>query len=185
MLPTPLHPAVVHFPIVLALVLPFVLAGAWFAIRRYGVAPARVWLVAVAFSTALFLATWTAVRTGQAQEEKVEDAIGGERVLHSHEEAAERLFLAAGLLLVITPLGLMAGLVGRLGRGAAGIASLAAIAVMVPVGKSGGELVYRHGAARAYAASTGRLPAQATSTTEGTERNRSARLRERDEDERR
>jgi len=180
MLPTPLHPAVVHFPIVLALLLPLVVAGVWFAIRRYGVSPARVWLVAIAFSTALFLATWTAIRTGEAQEDTVEDVISGERVLHAHEEAAERLFIAAGLLLVLTPLGLLRGRAGSVARGATALASLAAVAVMVPVGRSGGELVYRHGAAQAYVATTARTGAERAPAASESERSRNGGVRERE-----
>jgi uncharacterized membrane protein len=181
MLPTPLHPAVVHFPIVLALLLPLVLAGAWIAIHRYKASPARAWFVAVAFSTALFLATWTSIRTGQAQEDTVEDVIGGGRVLHAHEEAAERLFVAAGLLLVLTPLGLLRGRAGQIGRGATALASLVAVAVMVPVGRSGGELVYRHGAAQAYVAVEG--GAGARNEQARRERSRASRAGDREGDE--
>lgn len=180
MLPNPLHPAVVHFPIVLALLLPLVVGGAWFAIRRYGVSPARVWLVAIACSTSLFLATWTSVRTGEAQEDTVEDAIAGEGALHAHEEAAERLFFAAGLLLVLTPLGLLRGRAGRMARGATALASLAAVAVMVPVGKTGGELVYRHGAAQAYVATAVAPGADRAPAARESEHVRNTRVRERE-----
>jgi uncharacterized membrane protein len=181
MLPSPLHPAVVHFPIVLALLLPFVLAGGWFAIHRYKVSPTRAWFVAVAFSAALFLATWASVRTGQAQEDTVEDAVGGGRVMHEHEEAAERLFLAAGLLLVLTPLGLLSGRAGQIGRGATALASLVAVAAMVPVGRSGGDLVYRHGAAQAYVATVGAASGSTERTPSQRERNRGSHEREGDE----
>ena len=46
MLPDPLHPAVVHFPIVLMVLLPFVAASALWAIRR-GARPVRAWAVPV------------------------------------------------------------------------------------------------------------------------------------------
>jgi len=42
MLPNPLHPAVVHFPIVLALLLPIFAIGALWTIRR-GARPRRAW----------------------------------------------------------------------------------------------------------------------------------------------
>jgi uncharacterized membrane protein len=148
MLPDPLHPAVVHFPVVLMFLLPLVAAGAWWAIRR-GTAPSRAWLFPVAGAAALALSSWVAVETGEAEEERVEDVVTEQR-LHQHEEGAERfLGLSAGLL-VLTAAGLMRGGVGRVARGAATLGAVALIAVGAQVGHSGGNLVYRYGAASAY-----------------------------------
>ena len=47
MLPNPLHPAVVHFPIVLAVLMPLFVIGALWAIRR-GAAPLRAWSLPLA-----------------------------------------------------------------------------------------------------------------------------------------
>src|SRR5512134_3400045 len=52
MLPDPLHPAVVHFPIVLMILLPLAAAGALWAIRR-GVGPAKAWTIPLAAAAAL------------------------------------------------------------------------------------------------------------------------------------
>src|SRR6185437_512774 len=52
MLPNPLHPAVVHFPVVLAFLLPLFVGGAIWAIRR-GANPRRAWLVPLAGSAGL------------------------------------------------------------------------------------------------------------------------------------
>lgn len=49
MLPNPLHPAVVHFPIVLAVLLPLFVIGALWAIRR-GAAPLRAWSLPLAMA---------------------------------------------------------------------------------------------------------------------------------------
>jgi hypothetical protein len=109
MLPNPPHPAVVHFPVVLAVLLPFCAAGALWAIRR-GTTPRRAWVIPVALSLALAGSAWVAVETGEAQDERVErvERVVAERLLEAHEEAAE-LFLAlsGGLTLLV-----VAGLVG-------------------------------------------------------------------------
>ena len=149
MLPDPLHPAVVHFPIVLMLLLPLLAAGALWFIHR-GAGPARAWGIPVLAAAALSLSSWVAVETGEREEETVEPVVA-ESSLHDHEEAAERFLLLSGALLVLAATGLARGVVGRLARlgttaGAIGLAALGA-----QVGHSGGNLVYRDGAASAYA----------------------------------
>ncbi|HEU0077184.1 MAG TPA: hypothetical protein VFQ76_06020, partial [Longimicrobiaceae bacterium] len=114
MLPDPLHPAVVHFPIVLMILLPFFALGALWAIRRgsrRGSRPRMAWALPLAVSAALAASALAAVRTGEAQEEKVEDVVG-ERALHEHEEAAERFQILAGVLLLVAATGLAGGRVG-------------------------------------------------------------------------
>jgi len=149
MIPEPLHPAVVHFPIVLALLLPVAVGTGMLFIRR-GARARPVWSLMVALSALLFAAAYVSVRTGQAQEETVEDALASERPLHEHEEAAERFLILSGILLVLSPIGLLAGRAGTAGRTAVAVGSVALAVAIWPVGESGGDLVYEHGAAQAY-----------------------------------
>ncbi len=96
MLPNPLHPALVHFPIVLVMLLPIAAAVALWTIHR-GTRPTRAWLVPLAFAAALSASAWLAVETGEQQEEKVEDVVG-EAAMDTHAEGAERfLFLSLGV----------------------------------------------------------------------------------------
>jgi uncharacterized membrane protein len=148
MLPDPLHPAVVHFPIVLMVLFPFVAAGALLAIRR-GARPARAWAVTVAAATALTLSSWVAVETGEGEEEKVEPVVAVSS-LKRHEVGAERFLLLSGVLLVITSAGLLRGAPGRAARLGATAGALGLVALGAQVGHSGGNLVYRDGAASAY-----------------------------------
>ena len=148
MLPDPLHPAVVHFPIVLMVLLPLVAAGAIWAIRR-GARPAVAWSAPLLTAAALALSTWVAVETGEREEEKVENVVA-EAAIHGHEEAGERFLALSGVLLVVTAAGLLRGVPGSAARlvafvGAFGLAGLGA-----QVGHTGGNLVYRDGAASAY-----------------------------------
>lgn len=153
MLPDPLHPAIVHFPVVLAVLVPlFAVAAAW-AIRS-GRMPRRLWAGVAVAQLLLIASAWVALETGQDQEETVERVVA-ERHIEAHEEAAERFLWLAGGATVVVLAGLLAGPRGEIARWAACAATAAALAAVVPVGHSGGELVYRHGAASAYASAAG------------------------------
>jgi hypothetical protein len=148
MIPDPLHPAVVHFPIVLMFLVPLVMLGALVAIRR-GAAPRRVWSFAVAAAAVFSLSSWVAVQTGESEEDRVEDAVS-HAALEAHEEPAERFVLLTGVLAVVALGGFAGGVVGRAARAVALIGSLGVLGAGVQVGHTGGELAYRHGAAAAY-----------------------------------
>jgi len=57
----------------------------------------------------------------------------------------------SGVLLVVTGAGLVSGVVGRSARLAATVGAAALIVAVVRVGHTGGQLVYQHNAASAYA----------------------------------
>ncbi|MEZ4588092.1 MAG: hypothetical protein R2909_17075 [Gemmatimonadales bacterium] len=99
-----------------------------------------------------------------------------ESALESHEERGEAFLLASVAVLALTSLGLAKGRVGELGRGISVLAAVALIPLGALVGHSGGNLVYRHGAASAYATTRGPVAV-------GAERGRSGdREVERDDD---
>lgn len=153
MLPDPLHPAIVHFPVVLAVLIPLVALGALWAIRQ-GARPMRAWGVTTAVAAALALSAWVAVETGEPQAERVEDVVGEARV-DKHAEAGETLmFMSAGLLVVIG-LGLMPGAKGRVARYVGTAGTLAVVGMAAYVGHSGGQLVYKYNAGSAYASAGG------------------------------
>ena len=148
MLPNPIHPAIVHLPIALTLLLPLIVGAAWLLARR-GFPIRSAWVGVVAGVALLSGSAWLAVETGEQQEERVEKVVS-EGALESHEERANLfLGLAAGTL-VLSLAGLASGRVGKYGRIAAAAASLALVPAGYFVGHTGGELVYRHGAAQAY-----------------------------------
>jgi uncharacterized membrane protein len=149
MLPDPLHPAIVHFPLVLASLLPFFALGATWAIRR-GARPRRAWSIPLALAAALAGSSWVAVESGEAQDERVERVVP-ERFLSAHEAAAETFLAGSTALALIAASGLIGGVAGRAARAAAVVGSLALVVGAALVGHSGGQLVYRYGAASAYA----------------------------------
>jgi hypothetical protein len=153
MLPAPLHPAIVHFPVVLAFLLPLFAGGALWAIRR-GARPLRAWAIPLAVAAGLAASVWAAVETGAAQAEVVQSVVP-DRPLDTHEEAAELFLTLSGVLLLVTGAGLAPGLLGRSARLLATAGAVALVAGAARVGHTGGELVYRYGAAAAYSPDSG------------------------------
>ncbi len=179
MLPDPLHPALVHFPIVFMALLPLAAIGALWAIRR-GTAPRKAWAFPLVLSAALTLSAWASVQTGEAQEERVEDVVG-EANLGTHEEAADRFLLLSLGVLGISAVGMAKGKLGDVARGTGLAAALALTVAGYQVGHSGGALVYQHGAGSAYAQAAASTRGEArASATEGKRESR----RDRDDDDR-
>ena len=148
MLPDPLHPAVVHLPIAFAVLVPgLAVLGTWLIYKNF--LPARSWILIV-FLQALLVGTgWLALETGEREEDRVERVVA-EDPIESHEEAAERFFLLAGIGLLVSGAGLLPRQGGTMGRIAVTAATIAVLAAGISVGHSGGQLVYEHGAANAY-----------------------------------
>jgi hypothetical protein len=154
MLLDPLHPAIVHFPVVLAILVPVAAIVALVLVERGAVSVAVGWGAVVGLTLLLTGSSWLALETGEQQEERVEKAVG-EGPLDAHAARGQQFLAFAGLTLCLSAFGLARG---RLGRGARGVSAVAALA-MIPlgfrVGHSGGELVYRHGAAAVYSPAGG------------------------------
>lgn len=164
MLLDPLHPMVVHFPVVLVVILPiFAIITALRA--RDSTRPAKAWALTAVLAAALFVSAFTAVRTGQDQEDRVEEVVP-RQAIHTHEEAGERFLVLSGALALVAIAGLLGGRAGEAARWVATAGSVALVIAGVQVGHSGGELVYRHGAASAYVTS-GSGPAVSAETDGG------------------
>lgn len=153
MLPEPLHPAVVHLPLALAVLLPpLALVALWRTRRAARSAPP--WILIAVLSGVLAASAWGAVQTGESQEELVEDAVP-EEALEAHEEAGKRLLYLGGAAFALALLGLAPGRAGLGGRALATAATVVVLVGALDVGRLGGELVYRHGAAEAVRAASG------------------------------
>jgi len=147
-MPDPLHPAIVHFPIVLAMMTPFIAAGTFWSIQTQRL-PGRSWLGIVIVQVLVVASIFAATVTGEREEERVERVVS-EHHIEEHEEAGERVRLLAILVLPLAGAGMLAGRIGLINRGLTVALSLAVLVAAVLTGKSGGELVYKHGAAAAY-----------------------------------
>jgi len=143
MLPDPLHPAVVHFPIVFMILLPVAAFGALWAIRR-GSRVFASWVFPVVAAAALAGSSWAAVESGESVSDSAEKVVGEQRV-ESHEDAAERFLLLSTGVLVIMAAGLLRGNAGRIARTAGSVAALGLMIAGYQVGHSGGQIVYGDG----------------------------------------
>ncbi len=153
MLPSPLHPALIHFPIVLMIFLPVVAVGALLAIRG-GLRPSRAWAFPLGLAAVLAVSSFAAVRTGQAEEERVDEQVPT-TMIETHEEAGERFLILSGILVVVMAAGLIRGGVGRAAR-VVGVAGALALTVAgYQVGHSGGQVVYGDGTAPGLVAGAG------------------------------
>lgn len=143
MFPDPLHPAIVHFPIVLLLL------GAPLAILAVLL---RKWhlpvLVAVVLSLGAFgalVATWT----GENDAEMAGELAGnGEQTLDEHEEWGERARnagIVAALLAIASAAVFHHPMAGRSLGAVAAVAAIAAAFSVAQAGHYGGQVVYKYG----------------------------------------
>lgn len=145
----PLHPFIVHFPIVLAVLLPLAALGALaYGIRSGG--GRKSWAAVAALHALLILSAFLAVQSGGKDEERVERVLASEAPLEAHEEAGELFLKVAGAALLLTALGLAPGALGLAGRGLGTLGAVGLLVLGIQVGHSGGKLVYTHGAASAH-----------------------------------
>ncbi len=153
MVTVPLHPQIVHLPLALSVLLPFITLVVMVCIRKQKFS-SHVWILVAGLQVLTTASGYLAMETGE-DEEKVVEKVVGKKNLHEHEERAEMFVassVAASVLaiatllikpalqfyLMITALLLMLGQTGLAWR----------------TGASGGELVYLHQASSAYQVST-------------------------------
>lgn len=146
------HPKLVHVPIALAVLMPLVaasLALAWWKTWL----PRRVWWVAVALQAILVVSGIAALKSGEADEERVERVVP-ESLIEAHEARAHAFVIASATVLAA----MAAAALLESNRAATRAAALSAFGALVvcqlgySTGQAGGELVYKHGAAQAYTA---------------------------------
>jgi uncharacterized membrane protein len=143
MIPDPLHPAVVHFPIVLLLLgAPLAVVAVFFRCWNLPVLAAVVVSLGAAGAV---VATWTG---GEAAELAGELSGGGEQVLDEHEEWGERARnagIVAALLAVASAALYRKPAAARAFGAAAALAAIAAAFSVAQAGHYGGQVVYKHG----------------------------------------
>jgi uncharacterized membrane protein len=143
----PLHPIVVHFPIVLGSLLPFLALLLWWAIKK-DLLQQNAWALVVVMALAYGATAIVAVEVGEEDEEKVEEVVS-EKVIEEHEEAGEMIPWVAGTLFLVSIVGMVKKNSHALRLGLA-VLSLTALIPLVSAGHTGGELIYQHGAAIAH-----------------------------------
>jgi len=146
------HPKLVHVPIALAVLMPLVagsLALAWWKTWL----PRRVWWVAVALQAILVVSGLAALKSGEADEGRVERLVA-ESLIEAHEARAHAFVIAGATVLVAMAAAALLES-NRAAMRAAALSTLGTLLVLqlgYQTGQAGGELVYTHGAAQAYTA---------------------------------
>jgi uncharacterized membrane protein len=143
-LPDPLHPAIVHFPVVLILLGTIAAFAAIF--WRKNLMPA----LAAVLLTFGALGAWVAMETGES-DGGIEESLSApaEMLLDAHEDWAKRTMAAAAAAAVAAVVSLLLIKFPRAAR-AVGVATalIAGVAsyAVYETGHRGGQLVFRHGA---------------------------------------
>ena len=141
----PLHPALVHLPLGLAILMPLLAAGFGWAFWT-GRVRLRAWLAVVGLQALLLTSGLVALQTGRSEGERVETAVS-EAAIEQHEEAAEVFLWAVGVTLLLSAVALA---MPRPGASKAAVLvstlAMAACAVLaIRVGHAGGQVVYANG----------------------------------------
>lgn len=139
---TLLHPKLVHLPIALGVLMPLLTVATLVAWWR-GWMPKRTWAFVVALQAVLVLSGVAALRTGSADEDRVEKLVGEARI-EAHEEAAE-LFVwgAAGVLAVaLAVAGVRKEGASQALAALAVVGSVAVLFLGYRTGEAGGRIVY-------------------------------------------
>jgi hypothetical protein len=150
----PLHPAIVHLPLGLAVVVPLLALGVGIAIRR-GALPHKSWLIVVALQATLVAGGLFALRTGEQDEDRVESRVA-ERTVEDHEALAQRFVWIAGgtLALAAAAQVLHAHPATATLMAATTVAATLTAGAGLQVGHSGGAIVHGPSGAAASAGST-------------------------------
>lgn len=163
----PVHPLVVHFPIVLTFILPILIVIFAYMIKINKATP-KSWLIIIGLQLAVVISGYISLETGETEEHTVEKVVS-KKIIHEHEEAAE-IFVGSTVLALVLSIGAFfirkeIGFPVKLG-----IAGLTIVSCYLAyrTGLLGGELVYKHGAASAYTESSqaGLLPTPGMNTSE-------------------
>ncbi len=145
----PYHPMIVHIPIAFAIFTPFIGIALFYLIYK-GRLPLRAWGAVAIWQLLLAGAVYAALVSGEWEEEKVEAILAEEEPLERHEESAENFFYLSLIALLLALPGLRPGAVGSISRSATLLLQLILLGFCIWTARLGGELVYLHGAAKAY-----------------------------------
>jgi hypothetical protein len=150
------HPKLVHLPIALGVLMPLVAGGLLLAWWRGWLPGRRGWLLAVGLQALLVGSGLLALRSGEAEAERVERVVA-ETAIEQHEEAAKAFVWASGGLLAVMVLAaaVRSRRAGLTIAAAATLGTLLVLGLGYRTGQAGGSLVYQHGAAQAYAGGAG------------------------------
>jgi uncharacterized membrane protein len=163
----PIHPMIVHIPMVITFILPILILVFAFMINKNKMSP-KGWLVIIGLQLAVVGVGYISLETGETEEHNVEKVVS-KKIIHEHEEAAE-VFVGVSVLALVLSIGaffVRKDLGFKVKIAIAGVTIVSSY-LAFRTGELGGELVYKHGAARAYEAAEpmGILPTPGMNTSE-------------------
>jgi uncharacterized membrane protein len=145
----PFHPVMVHLPIALSFILPILILVFAFMIKSQKMSH-QAWLVIIGLQITATVTGYIALDSGEKEEHAVAKVMDKKHI-HQHEESAE-IFVGSTVLALVISIAaffLRKPIQFYLQLGTALIALISCYLVY-QTGSSGGELVYRYGAANAY-----------------------------------
>ncbi len=144
----PVHPLLVHLPIAFALFGPVFFLVLLLVIRRRPESRG-LWKWTILWQFLMCASIYAAMATGDGDAKEVRAHIGSEAI-GRHEDAAELLFFMALLALVPALAGVKASAYEFAARITATVMQVALLAFCVNTARLGGEIVYKHGGAKAH-----------------------------------
>ena len=142
MLPDPLHPAVVHFPIVLMIAAPFVTAFVLWKLKG-AESHARTWLVVPVLLASVAVSGFVAMQSGEDGEELAEEIVEHD-VIERHEDQGKQFFWFALASVVVAAAAFASGQIGSWLRILTLVMTIVGAVLVTRTGHSGGEMVYDH-----------------------------------------
>lgn len=145
---SPLHPALVHLPLGIAMIMPFLTGFVYYFIKK-GKLPDNAWVITVFLQLFLVIGAFASLQSGERDEEFVEKVLS-EELIEQHEDIGKIFMAISAITMIILAAGLMKSTPIPLLRIIGIAATLAVLGTGMYTGKLGGELVYAQGGARAF-----------------------------------
>ena len=142
MLPDPLHPAVVHFPIVLMLIAPLVTAYVLWRLRG-AESRTKTWFIVPVLLAAVAVSGFVAQQSGEQGEEVAEEFVEHD-VIERHEEQGKQFVWFALATVVVAAAAFASGSVGWSLRMLTLVMTIVGAILVTRTGHSGGTMVYDH-----------------------------------------
>jgi uncharacterized membrane protein len=145
----PLHPMLVHLPLALTFVLPFLIVIFAFLIKMNKMTP-KGWLIIIGLQLTVVLTGYISLETGKNEEQAVSKVLD-RKLIHAHEEAA-KIFVGSTVLALVLSIGVyfISKEYCLPVRMIIALVTLTSCFLAYRTALQGGELVYVHGAANAY-----------------------------------
>ncbi len=143
----PLHPLIVHFPLVIAFLMPLTIIYAVFIADKRN-RNSKIWLGILITAVALSASSFLSMELGEGNEEIVEKVVS-EHQIEEHEESAE-IFTYSTVASVLLAGMVFFGKFGNIPKFGLILTSFFTLMMAFPTGHSGAELVYKYNAGAAY-----------------------------------